>query len=264
MTLRLKGTDYHAVVFDCDGVLVDSEHAWGLAEAALCDAFDVEYTAAVASQTTGVGLKDAVSVLLAAAQHPVDLSYAYQLMRDLAEAHVPPATHPIPDAQRVVQLLGSLLPIGVASNSEQPLLDRILAKIGLADEFHAVVSASEVDAPKPAPDVYVLSAERLEVHPHHTIVVEDSHTGWPRPDPQAVTSLASASTGHLWTGACRAIWHCSTCSSQQKTQHCPQRGIPMLALYVDSADRARAEPLLRSAAVAAFERAATALELGTP
>jgi hypothetical protein len=38
----------------------------------------------------------------------------------------------------------------------------------------------------------------------------------------------------------------------------------MLALYVDSADRARAEPLLRSAAVAAFERAATALELGTP
>lgn len=177
MTLRLKGTDYHAVVFDSDGVLVDSEHAWGLAEAALCDAFDVEYTAAVASQTTGVGLKDAVSVLLAAAQHPVDLSYAYQLMRDLAEAHVPPATHPIPDAQRVVQLLGSLLPIGVASNSEQPLLDRILAKIGLADEFHAVVSASEVDAPKPAPDVYVLSAERLEVHPHHTIVVEDSHTG---------------------------------------------------------------------------------------
>lgn len=177
MTLNLHGMDYGAIVFDFDGVLADSEQAWGKAEAALCHAFDVTYSTELAAKTTGVGLDDAVGLLLAECPRPVDLGAARTLLRGLASCYFPSATSAIPGACDAVTRLRTHLQVGVASNCEQPLLDRMLAGIGLADMFTTVVSASEVGAPKPAPDVYLTATDRLAVEPRQTIVIEDSWTG---------------------------------------------------------------------------------------
>lgn len=175
--MHLGDFEYDAVIFDCDGVLADSEPAWALAEADLCAAFRVAYTPEVAALTTGAGLEEAVALMLASAGDGVDLPRANDLMRDLANSLVPQSVQEIADARQCAMRLGSLVPVGVASNTEQPLLDRVLEGIGLAGVLQTVVSASDVAAPKPAPDVYLLAAERLEVRPGRAIVVEDSPTG---------------------------------------------------------------------------------------
>jgi beta-phosphoglucomutase-like phosphatase (HAD superfamily) len=68
-------------------------------------------------------------------------------------------------------------PLGLASSSNRPLIDAVLEVTGLADAFRATVSSEEVARGKPAPDVYLEAARRLEVDPTRCAAVEDSHGG---------------------------------------------------------------------------------------
>lgn len=177
MSLVLGKRRIEAAVFDFDGVLADTAGGWARAEAALCDSFGVEYTAALAEQTHGVGLDDAVRVLTASVQPPVRHDEASALMRELAHGHVPADAVAIEGAVESVRALGTRVPVAIASNSERPLLELLVAALGLDGVVTAVVSASDVAAPKPAPDVYLEAVRRLGGTPGRTLAVEDSPTG---------------------------------------------------------------------------------------
>lgn len=177
MTLQLLGHEVTAVVFDFDGVLVDTAHGWAVAEAALCSAYGVEYTAELAGLTHGVGIEDATAVLTQDALSGRDLAAAVVLMRRLANLHVPTGARALTAAHDALALIGRHVPVAVASNSERELLVLLLEATGLAELVGTVVSASDVAAPKPAPDVYLAATDRLGSPPHTTLVVEDSSTG---------------------------------------------------------------------------------------
>lgn len=177
MSLRAFGRAVEAVVFDLDGVLLDTAAGWALTEEAFCAAYSVAYTPELAAGTHGTGLADSVAVLTAGAPGPVEPGAAAALMRRLAEEHVPPAARPMRDTLAVIERIRQRLPVAIASNSERPLLERLLAASGHADAVDAVVSATDVAAPKPAPDVYLAATARLGVRPAATLVVEDSPTG---------------------------------------------------------------------------------------
>ncbi|MCE0487389.1 HAD family hydrolase [Ornithinimicrobium sediminis] len=177
MSLMLGGRRIEAAVFDFDGVLADTAHGWARAEAALCDSFGVTYTADLAEQTHGVGLDDAVRVLTAAVDPPVLHHEACALMRELAYKHVPADASAIEGAVESVRILASRVPVAIASNSERPLLELLVVDLALDDTVAAVVSASDVTAPKPAPDVYLEAVRRLGGTPGRTLAVEDSSTG---------------------------------------------------------------------------------------
>ena len=177
MTVRAFGLEIDAVVFDVDGVLLDTAGGWTRTEEAFCAAFSVEYTPEVAAGTHGVGLEDSIAVMTAGVPGGVEPAEAAALLRRLAEEHVPLAALPLDNTLEVVERLRQQLPVAIASNSERPLLERLLTASGHADLVDVVVSASDVDAPKPAPHVYLVATARLGVPPAATLVVEDSPTG---------------------------------------------------------------------------------------
>jgi beta-phosphoglucomutase-like phosphatase (HAD superfamily) len=69
------------------------------------------------------------------------------------------------------------MPVALASNSTRDLVDLALASAGLADAFDATVSSSEVEHPKPAPDIYLRACELLGVAPAEAVALEDSPSG---------------------------------------------------------------------------------------
>src|SRR2546421_2077734 len=83
----------------------------------------------------------------------------------------------IPGAVEAVQRIAARFPLGLASSSNRPLIDTVLEVAGLTECFRATVSSEEVERGKPAPDVYVEAARRLDVEPDRCAAVEDSHSG---------------------------------------------------------------------------------------
>jgi HAD superfamily hydrolase (TIGR01509 family) len=69
------------------------------------------------------------------------------------------------------------LPMAVATSSEMPFVETSLAKAGLTGRFNAIVTGNEVPAGKPAPDIYLEAARRLAVAPEHCVAFEDSEAG---------------------------------------------------------------------------------------
>jgi HAD superfamily hydrolase (TIGR01509 family) len=80
-------------------------------------------------------------------------------------------------AVAAVRRLGDRWPLGLATSSNRPVIDAVLADAGLADDFAVTVSGDEVARGKPAPDVYLAALEQLAVDPKRAAAVEDSSNG---------------------------------------------------------------------------------------
>ena len=83
----------------------------------------------------------------------------------------------LPHAVETVRALAERWPLAVASSANRPLIDLVLELSGMAGLFRATVSSEEVPRGKPAPDVYLEAARRLEVAPQQCVAVEDSTNG---------------------------------------------------------------------------------------
>jgi HAD superfamily hydrolase (TIGR01509 family) len=162
-----------AAIFDCDGVLVDSEWASAAAWRAALARFDYP----IDEGTFGgfIGTTDRALSLAFAAQVGVEagevLDAAEQEMRRIAG----PGLKAFPDAMALVDRLA--VPIGVASNSDRWRLEVVLSAAGVRHRFDVTVAGDEVPQPKPAHDIYLRAADLLEVNPSDCLVIEDSPTG---------------------------------------------------------------------------------------
>ncbi len=96
----------------------------------------------------------------------------------------------LPDAVETVRALAQRRPLAVASSANRPLIDLVLELTGMAGLFRATVSSEEVPHGKPAPDVYLEAARRLDVAAEHCVAVEDSTNG-----------IRSASAAGMWVVA---------------------------------------------------------------
>lgn len=169
--------DPAAVVFDLDGVLLDSEQLWDEVRRGLAADWQRPWpagtTAALQGMSTGewsAYLAGEVGVPLSAEQ------IAAQVVRRMADRyreHLPL----LPGAVPAVRALSGHWPLGVASSAPAELIRTALAAAGIADRFRAVASSEEVPRGKPAPDVYRLAAQRLGADPTRCVAVEDSANG---------------------------------------------------------------------------------------
>jgi HAD superfamily hydrolase (TIGR01509 family) len=166
-----------AVVFDLDGVLIDSERVWdearrGLAaergrpwpEAASRDMMGMSSPEWSAYMHEAVGLPEAPEEISAEVVWRLEGIYRERLPL-------------LPGAPEAVERLAGRWPLGVASSSNRELIDLVLELSGLDRQFKATVSSEEVDRGKPAPDVYLETAGRLGVQPDRCAAVEDSEKG---------------------------------------------------------------------------------------
>ena len=169
-----------AVVFDCDGVLVDSEPHSAVAWVTALGRYGHRVTAADVATCTGLGYADTYARLAAVdpeAAIPAAAELAPEVVAALA-ASFERGLRVFPDAAACVGALAfDGVPLGVASTSRRDRLDLTLGHSGLARYFQATVAGDEVARGKPAPDVYLAAAERLGVRPVDCLAVEDTGLG---------------------------------------------------------------------------------------
>jgi len=169
-----------AVVFDCDGVLVDSEPHSAAAWTAALGRYGRTVTAADVAACTGLGYAATYAHLAALPGEgslPGPDALAPEVLAALAAAF-DRGLHVFPDAAACVTALAfDGVPLGVASTSRRDRLDLTLARSGLGRHFQATVAGDEVGRGKPAPDVYLAAAARLGVRPMDCLAVEDTGIG---------------------------------------------------------------------------------------
>lgn len=165
-----------ALLSDCDGVIVDSEHiADEIMARTLARAFG---TRSVEQHLEGLfGLNVAQIIRRVAERLDVPLSDAQcRRLHTAIDAEVAERAPVMPGTTEVYRRLG--LPMAVVSNSEPPRLRRCVERSGLGPLFgEHIYSAGHVGAPKPAPDAYLHAAQQLRVPVERCLVIEDSLTG---------------------------------------------------------------------------------------
>jgi HAD superfamily hydrolase (TIGR01509 family) len=166
-----------AIIFDLDGVLLDSEQRWNEAKEALV------------RETGGTWLQEAPTVMMgmSSPEWSAYLRDDLGVQRDLDAINddVVRRMHEsyedglplLPGALETVRALAARWPLGLASSSNREIIDVFLERSGVGDLFGATVSSEQVARGKPAPDVYLETARRLDVDPPACVAIEDSANG---------------------------------------------------------------------------------------
>lgn len=166
-----------AVVFDCDGLLMDTETCWTVAETAVFARRGLGFGPEEKALLLGKSVPDAGLLLANRFNEPQSAEAIVEELLGLVEGVIAEQARPLPGALEIVQALHGVLPMAVASNSSRRLLDLALARGGFSDLLPQTIAADEVESPKPAPDLYLRACEMLGAHPHATVAFEDSATG---------------------------------------------------------------------------------------
>jgi HAD superfamily hydrolase (TIGR01509 family) len=166
-----------AVLFDLDGVIVDSESAWAEAKHDLVDeaggSWKPEATRAMLGMSSPEWsryLRDELGVPLSVEE--INAAVVATLERRYRES-----LPLIPGAVDAVRRIAEGWQLGLASSSNREIIDLVLEHAGLTDAFAVTVSSEEVARGKPAPDVYLEAARRLGAGPARCVAIEDSSNG---------------------------------------------------------------------------------------
>jgi HAD superfamily hydrolase (TIGR01509 family) len=166
-----------AVVFDLDGVLVDSEPVWEEVRRALVSEYGGHWADDAQQRLMGMSTQEWARYLskdLGVGLPPGEVArLVIERMAERYKQHLPL----MPGAVDAVRRMAERWPLGLASSSPAALIGTVLEAAGVAPLFRATVSTEQVAHGKPAPDVYLAVASRLEVTPGRAAAVEDSSNG---------------------------------------------------------------------------------------
>jgi HAD superfamily hydrolase (TIGR01509 family) len=168
-----------AVVFDNDGLLLDTESVWTRAERDLFERRGLDFTPAHKRELVGTSAGVAGGILERRLEEPGQADRLIEELNDLVVAELERGVEAMVGARELLHSLRRRgTPLGLVSNSPLAFVLRSLEIAGFHDRFDVVVSAHEVAEPKPAPDPYLEACRRLGVEPAPAVVaLEDSPTG---------------------------------------------------------------------------------------
>ncbi|MFE7752026.1 HAD family hydrolase [Streptomyces sp. NPDC057428] len=174
---RILSWSPSAVVFDCDGTLMDTERHWQEARNITFRIFGLKPPAGFADRAKGVHYTECGALMAQETGKP-------DLGEDMADTLLGTFTRLVdqdpvtmPGAAALVRLAAAHRPLAVASNCPRTMVETCLRRAGLLNCFDHVVVAGEQVRPKPEPDVYEVAAGLCGVPPEEALAVEDSLTG---------------------------------------------------------------------------------------
>jgi HAD superfamily hydrolase (TIGR01509 family) len=170
---------FEAVIFDNDGLLLDTEQAWTAAEEILFARRGRDFTIEDKRAMLGTAGPIAQATLARLLELPDDGPALFKELQGLALEQIARSAAPRPGAiDLLARLRASGMPLGLASNSTREFVQQALATAGIPDAtFDASCAGDEVAHPKPDPEIYLTVCAALGVDPASTAVLEDSPTG---------------------------------------------------------------------------------------
>jgi HAD superfamily hydrolase (TIGR01509 family) len=165
----------HALLFDMDGLMVDSEPLWFEVERDFARSRGGDWTDELAHACIGKGLANTLRVMSGLAL-PIDLARDQAEIIDRFLARTADIAVK-PGCRELLQAAKGVVPLAAASSSARRLVHGVLEGLALAPFFDAIVTGDDVVNPKPAPDIFLLAAERVRVAASGCVVLEDSLAG---------------------------------------------------------------------------------------
>ena len=166
-----------AVIFDLDGVLMDSEQRWNGAKEALVRDAGGSWRDEAPTVMMGMSSTEWAAYLRDDLGVPMDVQAISREVVQRMEDGYRQSLPLLRGADEAVRALAGRWPLGLASSSNREIIDLVLELAGFGDAFRVTVSSEEVERGKPAPDVYLEAARRLGVDPARAAAVEDSANG---------------------------------------------------------------------------------------
>ena len=166
-----------AVVFDLDGVLIDSEQLWDEVREQLARERGGRWNERAQADMMGMSAPEwsrYMHDVIGLSESPDEINA--EVVRRL-QARYRERLPLLPGARQAVERLAARWPLGLASSSNRQVIDFVLERAGFAQSFRATVSSEEVARGKPAPDVYLETARRLGIRLDRCVAVEDSRNG---------------------------------------------------------------------------------------
>jgi HAD superfamily hydrolase (TIGR01509 family) len=169
--------DPEAVVFDLDGVILDSEPRWNAAREALVREVGGTWRPEAATAMMGMSSSEWSLYMRDALGVPMEPgAINEEVVRRMEEGYAR-GLPLLPGASEAVRALADRWPLGLASSSNRRIIDVVLGLARLDGLFRATISSEEVARGKPAPDVYLEAARRLRARPARCVAIEDSANG---------------------------------------------------------------------------------------
>ncbi len=166
-----------AIIFDLDGLLVDSEPCWDQVRQKVAAEYGQTWNQADQRQVMGVSTDFWADYMIRrlslAMSQPEVIERVVGEMLSIYHDHIPY----LPGAIQAVHLAASLYPTALASGSERSLIEVVVHDAAMLGMFQAVVCTDDLPHGKPAPDVYLEAARQLDVNPELCVCVEDSPKG---------------------------------------------------------------------------------------
>lgn len=178
MILEIPDYPFQAYIFDCDGTLVDSMplHYIAWVEALKMHDAPFEFTEEEFYAHAGIKEQDVVKILNAKHGTNVDPVAVDEAKMEIFRQRIPEVQAVRPVAEFARSLEGRF-PMAVASGSEEPTVRGCLEATGLIHLFETIITPKLVTHGKPAPDMFLLAAERMGIAPGECLVFEDGNSG---------------------------------------------------------------------------------------
>jgi HAD superfamily hydrolase (TIGR01509 family) len=166
-----------AVVFDLDGILVQSEELWDAARRELAEEHGIEWPDDATDAMMGMSSKEWSRYMHDEVGVPDPPEEINRTVLEWVEKRYREDLPWIDGAREAVRRIGERFPLGIATSSNREIIDIVVEVGGFEDLLKVTVSSEEVDRGKPAPDVYLEATRRMGVDPERTAAVEDSTNG---------------------------------------------------------------------------------------
>jgi len=187
-TLTVNGVE--GVIFDLDGVLLDSEQLWNESKEAFVRATEGRWRDDAPHAMLGMNSTEWSSYMHDELDVPLPQDDINRGVVARMEERYRSGLPLLPGAVDAVRRLAAHWPVALASSATREIIDLVLELSGLADAFAVTVSSDEVPRGKPAPDVYLEAARRLGVAPASCVAIEDSSSGLRSAAAAGLTAIA--------------------------------------------------------------------------
>ncbi|MGL5048190.1 MAG: hexitol phosphatase HxpB [Shewanella sp.] len=175
----MTSLNIQAVIFDMDGILIDSESLWQRVEYDMLSALGVPVTIETIQQNTGLRIDQCVDYWYHKAPWPYyDNATVSQTIVDKVANEILLSGEAMLGVHEAIEHCHALgLKIGLATSSPNTLINAVLTKLNLSEKFMAIASAEQLNYGKPHPEVYLNCAKALDVDPRYCLAIEDSFNG---------------------------------------------------------------------------------------
>ena len=214
------------MLFDMDGLLIDSEPLWLQTETAVMARLGADWTEQDQAQLLGGSLERTVRYLLGKATRPASPDVVAEwLMSGIAERVRRDGVPVQPGARELLASVRAAgLPNALVTSSERAFMEAVLASTGM--RFDVLVCADDVTGTKPDPEPYLLAAKLVGLQPADCFALEDSPNGVASAEAAGCQVIAVPSLVPIAPSAARWCGHCWTCRQAPAAYRCARRVIP--------------------------------------